>query len=72
MEPTLSRNPPWERDELILALDLYFRCDPVHTSEKNPEIIKLSQLLSQLATHPYRKAGPSALPQPQRRAHEGL
>lgn len=45
------RNPPWSRDELILALDLYFRVNPVHTSPQHPEIQKLSQLLNKLPVH---------------------
>lgn len=45
------RNPPWSRDELILALDLYFRVNPLHTSEANPEIQELSALLNALPIH---------------------
>jgi hypothetical protein len=45
------RNPPWARDELILALDLYFRIDPLKTSETNPEIVALSGLLNALRIH---------------------
>ena len=50
----MKRNPPWTRDELILALDLYFRVNPVHTSEKHPEIQALSRLLNQLPIHDHR------------------
>jgi 5-methylcytosine-specific restriction protein A len=46
------RNPPWTRDELILALDLYFKVNPLHTSEKHPDIIALSELLNTLPIHP--------------------
>jgi 5-methylcytosine-specific restriction enzyme A len=46
-----GRNPKWHRDELILALDLYFRVNPVHTSEKHPEIEALSKLLNSLPIH---------------------
>ena len=46
------RNPNWHRDELILALDLYFRVSPLHTSEKNPEIVQLSKILNALPLHP--------------------
>lgn len=46
------RNPVWSRDELILALDLYFRVSPSHTSDKNPEIIELSEILNSLPIHP--------------------
>lgn len=45
------RNPPWARDELILALDLYFRVNPLHTSEAHPEIQELSALLNALPIH---------------------
>lgn len=47
----MSRNPKWTRDELILALDLFFRVNPLHTSEKNPEIIALSDFLNKLPIH---------------------
>lgn len=50
----MPRNPPWTRDELILALDLYFRANPLHTSEKNPEIRALSRLLNELPVHAER------------------
>jgi 5-methylcytosine-specific restriction enzyme A len=46
------RNPPWVRDELILALDLYFEVNPLHTSEEHPQIIALSELLNSLPIHP--------------------
>lgn len=42
------RNPPWHRDELILALDLYFRKDPGSCSPRDPEIVALSKLLNEL------------------------
>lgn len=48
----MPRNPAWTRDELILALELYFRVSPSRTSGKNPEIIALSQLLKRLPIHP--------------------
>lgn len=41
----------WTRDELILALELYFRVNPTHTSEKHPEIQQLSQILNSLPIH---------------------
>lgn len=46
------KSPKWSRDELILALDLYFRVDPVHTSEQNAEIQELSNILNRLPIHP--------------------
>lgn len=42
------RNPKWERDELILALDLYFRHNPIYLSQKHEEVIKLSNILNKL------------------------
>jgi 5-methylcytosine-specific restriction protein A len=50
----MAQNPRWTRDELILALDLYFRVNPVHTSEKNPEVVALSDLLGLLPMHQER------------------
>lgn len=50
----MVRNPAWTSDELILALDLYFRVNPLHTSEKNPEIQALSRLLNELPVHKER------------------
>ena len=44
----MPRNPPWTRDELILALDLYFRVSPLHVSESHPEIQALSAVLNSL------------------------
>jgi 5-methylcytosine-specific restriction protein A len=48
------RNPAWQRDELILALDLYFRHRPDTISKKHPEVAALSELLNQLPIHPDR------------------
>jgi 5-methylcytosine-specific restriction protein A len=50
--PRLRKNPPWTRDELILALDLYFRLNPAKTSAEHPEIVALSELLNNLPIHP--------------------
>jgi 5-methylcytosine-specific restriction protein A len=44
-------NPDWTRDELILALDLYFREPAARGSASHPECIKLSQLLNSLPIH---------------------
>ena len=49
------RNPKWTRDELILALDLYFRCSPTKTNKNHPEIIELSKLLNSLPVHPIKE-----------------
>lgn len=42
------RNPPWNRNELILALDLYFKLDYGQMDGRNKDIIQLSYLLSQI------------------------
>lgn len=42
------RNPTWCRDELILALDLYFRHRPDHISKDHPEVVRLSDILNEL------------------------
>jgi 5-methylcytosine-specific restriction enzyme A len=48
------RNPKWHRDEIILALDLYFRQDRGVITKNNDKIIKLSDLLNQLPLFPNR------------------
>lgn len=45
------RNPKWHRNEIILALDLYFKTEPGHIHSRNPEIIELSELLNSLVLH---------------------
>jgi 5-methylcytosine-specific restriction protein A len=49
-EPGRGRNPPWTRDELILALDLYMRHRPSLLDDRHPAVIELSDLLGRLAT----------------------
>jgi 5-methylcytosine-specific restriction protein A len=44
--PKGVRNPPWTRDELILALDLYM--DHPTPDQTRPEVIELSALLNRL------------------------
>lgn len=48
------RNPPWSRDELILALDLYFRQSPKIGDATHPEVIELSKLLNAMPLHARR------------------
>ena len=43
-----TRNPKWHRDEIILALDLYFDKDRGSIDKNNPRIIELSHLLNKL------------------------
>lgn len=42
------KNPPWTRDELILALDAYFSISPGTPSPSQPEILALSSLLQRI------------------------
>lgn len=51
------RNPPWIRDELILALDLYSRLSPRGLSHDHPEVIELSRILNRLPIHTSRPDG---------------
>ncbi|MBI5538930.1 MAG: hypothetical protein HY951_02655 [Bacteroidia bacterium] len=46
-----KKNPDWNREELILALDLYFRMDYGQMHGRNPEIIQLSKDLRNLSFH---------------------
>jgi 5-methylcytosine-specific restriction enzyme A len=48
------RNPKWHRDEIILALDLYFRTDRGSIDKSNPKIIELSETLNKLPLFPER------------------
>ena len=45
------RNPKWTRDELILALDLYFKEPSARGSKTHPDVIKLSDILNALPIH---------------------
>lgn len=42
-------NPPWSRDELILALDLYMRHRSRLPSKTSPQVAELSEILNKLA-----------------------
>lgn len=46
-----GRNPAWTKDELILALDLYFRVPPYTVNSSHPSIHELSEVLGRLAAH---------------------
>ncbi len=48
------RNPKWERDEVILALNLYFDENRGTIENTNPKIIELSEILNQLPIHSNR------------------
>jgi 5-methylcytosine-specific restriction enzyme A len=51
VELPAGRNPRWERDELILALDLYFQVRRRVPDDGEPEVIALSELLNALPIH---------------------
>lgn len=44
-------NPDWSRDELILALELYFREPSARGSKTHPEVQELSNILKLLPIH---------------------
>jgi 5-methylcytosine-specific restriction protein A len=48
------RNPSWHRDEIILALDLYFSPNRGSIDKNNPKIIELSKTLNALPLFPKR------------------
>lgn len=48
------RNPAWVRDELILALDLYFQFVPRIPHKDQREVVELSDLLRSLPIHSVR------------------
>jgi 5-methylcytosine-specific restriction protein A len=43
--------PNWTRDELILALDLYFREPSARGSKTQPGVLELSYILIRLPIH---------------------
>lgn len=45
------QNPDWTREQLILALDLYFRLDPKEVSPRNTEVKELSDFLRKVPFH---------------------
>lgn len=47
------RNPPWEYDEILLALDLYL-VDRKVLEEYHPDVVRLSGVLNALPFHPER------------------
>jgi 5-methylcytosine-specific restriction protein A len=50
----MKRNPPWKRDELILALDLYVNHKRERLSASHPRVIELSRVLNALPIHDER------------------
>ena len=51
MENNSQRNPDWTRDELILALNLYFKMEKGKMNKTDSRVIELSQLLRTLPIH---------------------
>jgi 5-methylcytosine-specific restriction protein A len=47
--PAVRRNPPWAWDEIVLALDLYFRIGV--QSATHPDVVELSETLNLLPIH---------------------
>lgn len=52
MSDPKPRNPAWKHEELILALDLYFRAPGAVGHKTHPEVIALSETLNRLPIHP--------------------
>ena len=48
---TAHSNPTWARDELILALDLYFEHNPNSISARHASVRELSDILNRLPIH---------------------
>ncbi len=48
-------NPKWNRDETILALDLYFDCEGAIPSHLDQRIVELSNFLRRLPYHGMRR-----------------
>lgn len=51
MNDGVKKNPTWTRDEILLALDLYFELDPRRMVAHDPQIIQFSDLLNDLPIH---------------------
>ncbi|AOY98272.1 hypothetical protein BKK81_02415 [Cupriavidus sp. USMAHM13] len=45
-------NPPWTRDETILALELYFKAEGSMPGPRDPRVVALSEELRNLPVHP--------------------
>jgi 5-methylcytosine-specific restriction protein A len=45
------KNPNWTKDELILALELYFRDETARGNKTHLEVVKLSRILNSLPIH---------------------
>jgi|GEM_PF-436700 len=56
---TVHQNPDWTREEVILALNLYFNLDAKRISSRTPEIVQLSNILISLPLHPLESRLPT-------------
>lgn len=54
-----TRHLDWTRDELILALDLYFREPSAQGNPSHPAVLRLSDLLRSLPIYPSNLRGPA-------------
>jgi 5-methylcytosine-specific restriction protein A len=52
-------NPPWKRDEIVLACDLVRQHDWHALNDTNSAVIELSDLLRRLPIHPPQLRGPT-------------
>jgi len=52
-------NPPWTRDETILALELFFDAGMVALSDSDKRVVELSQALRSLPGNEFRAKNPS-------------
>ena len=50
------KNPKWQRDEVILALNLYFELNYKNISASNAKVIELSNLLNRLPINQEKKS----------------
>jgi 5-methylcytosine-specific restriction protein A len=57
IQQSARRNPDWEFDELILALDLYLQWRPRQPPAGHPNLQSLSDLLHRLPIHPENARG---------------
>lgn len=57
--PPKKRNPTWVRDEILLALDVYFQHDRKYLEPHHPAIVELSQLLNSLPIHSLESRSPT-------------
>jgi 5-methylcytosine-specific restriction protein A len=55
---TRSRRLNWTRDEILLALDLYFQVDDRNISSNDLRVIELSQYLNSLDLYPREQRNP--------------